>query len=170
VPYGISHGLGNEFAAWQAPTPDDVRAAAEKQMATAKMARLNTTLVVVATDAALTKPECKVVARVAQDGVARAVRPAHTLFDGDCIFTVATGARPLEFASTDAYASGPSRAALVNDIAAVAADTVARAIVRALLTATSVHGSLSYRDLYPSSVVPLRPERRPPSPLSETPP
>jgi L-aminopeptidase/D-esterase-like protein len=170
IPFGIGHGLGREFAKWQAPAAKDVRAAVQRQQATAKMARLNTTLVVVATDAALTKSECKVVARVAQDGVARAVRPAHTLFDGDCIFSLATGARPLEHSSTDAYAAGPSRAALVNDIAAVAADTVARAIVRALLAATSVHGSLSYRDLYPSSVVPPRPRRRPASPLPEAPP
>jgi L-aminopeptidase/D-esterase-like protein len=170
VPYGIGHGLGDEFAGWRAPSADDVRTAAEQQAPRAKMARLNTTLVVVATDAALTKSECKVVASVAQDGVARAVRPAHTLFDGDCIFTLATGALPLEFASTDAYAAGPSRAALVNDIAAVAADTVARAIVRALLTATSVHGSLSYRDLYPSSVVPRKARSRSPSPLPEAPP
>jgi L-aminopeptidase/D-esterase-like protein len=159
VPFGIGHGLDDEFSAWRTPTAADVTAARERQTATAKMARLNTTLVVVATDAVLTKPECKVLANVAQDGVARAVRPAHTLFDGDCVFALATGARPLEFTSTDAYAAGPSRAALVNDLAAAAADTVARAIVRGLLAATSVHASLSYRELYPSSVVdgPRRP-------------
>ena len=72
---------------------------------------------VVATDAVLTKAECGVLAGVAHDGVARGVRPAHTLFDGDCVFALATGHRPLELESTDAYAAGPSRAALVNDLA-----------------------------------------------------
>jgi L-aminopeptidase/D-esterase-like protein len=54
--------------------------------------RENTTLVVVVTDAALDKAACHLVARSAHDGLARALRPAHTRFDGDLCFAVATGA------------------------------------------------------------------------------
>jgi L-aminopeptidase/D-esterase-like protein len=51
----------------------------------------STTLVVVATDAALSKDRAHLLARAAHDGIARAVRPAHTMVDGDTIFTLATG-------------------------------------------------------------------------------
>jgi L-aminopeptidase/D-esterase-like protein len=157
VPYGIGFGLGDEFAPWQPPASDDVAAAQDHLQATAKMARLNTTLVVVATDAALSKAECAVLAGVAQDGVARAVRPTHTLFDGDIVFALATGGRVLELDSTDAYAAGPSRAALVNDLAAAGADTVSRAVVHAVLAASTVGASTAYRDLFPTSLVRNRP-------------
>jgi L-aminopeptidase/D-esterase-like protein len=55
----------------------------------------NTTLVVVATDAALTKAQARRIAIMAQDGMARALRPVHTPLDGDIVFVGATGARPL---------------------------------------------------------------------------
>jgi L-aminopeptidase/D-esterase-like protein len=74
----------------------------------------NTTLAVVATDAALTKAQAKKVATMAHDGFARAIRPVHTMFDGDTIFALSTG----------------GLAAEVTTIGAVAADLVARAIVR----------------------------------------
>ena len=52
----------------------------------------NTTLAVVMTDAALDKLQCGIVARMAHDGFARAIDPVHTPRDGDCVFTMATGA------------------------------------------------------------------------------
>ncbi|MEW6126241.1 MAG: P1 family peptidase [Acidobacteriota bacterium] len=52
----------------------------------------NTTLAVVATDAKLTKAEARKVAQMAHDGLARAIRPIHTMFDGDTIFALSTGA------------------------------------------------------------------------------
>ncbi len=51
----------------------------------------NTTLVVVATDAALTKAQCTKLAAVAQNGLARALNPVHTMFDGDIVFGLSTG-------------------------------------------------------------------------------
>ena len=51
----------------------------------------NTTLVVVATNASLTKAQCKRVAMSAHDGIALAIRPAHTTIDGDTAFALATG-------------------------------------------------------------------------------
>ncbi len=51
----------------------------------------NTTIVVIATDAELTKEDATRVAIMAQDGIARAIRPSHTLFDGDIVFVISTG-------------------------------------------------------------------------------
>jgi L-aminopeptidase/D-esterase-like protein len=84
----------------------------------------NTTLGVVACTAALTNAECKRVAMMAQDGIARAVRPAHTPFDGDTLFAVASGAIELD--------TQRQRAAHVGRIGSAAADCVARAIARAV--------------------------------------
>ena len=56
---------------------------------------LNTTIGVVATSAALTKPECRKMAGVAHDGLARAIRPVHSMFDGDTIFCLSTGEHTL---------------------------------------------------------------------------
>ncbi len=86
--------------------------------------RQNTTLAIVATSADLSGVEAKRVAIMAHDGIARAVRPAHTLFDGDVVFSVATAAAPL--ASDDHGA----RALTVTAIGAAAADCLARAIAR----------------------------------------
>lgn len=72
----------------------------------------NTTIGVVITDARLTKEEANRVATIAHDGVARAVRPAHTMYDGDTIFCLATG----------------ERAAAPDAVEVAAADVVARAI------------------------------------------
>jgi L-aminopeptidase/D-esterase-like protein len=74
----------------------------------------NTTLAVVATDARLTKAEAGKVASMAHDGLARSIRPIHTMLDGDTIFALSTGKVPAD----------------VTTIGAVAADVVARAVVR----------------------------------------
>jgi L-aminopeptidase/D-esterase-like protein len=84
----------------------------------------NTTLGVVATNAALTKSEAKRVAMMAQDGIARAVRPAHTPFDGDLIFALASGERMLS--------EGGNRWREIARIGSACADCMARAIARAV--------------------------------------
>lgn len=86
----------------------------------------HTTLVVVATDAALTKVQCTKMAAVAQNGMARALNPVHTMDDGDIVFGVATGRRP---------APDPL---VYRQITVEAANAVSRAIVRAVLAADSV--------------------------------
>lgn len=100
---------------------------AEGRLADRLQAGANTTLCVVATSAALTKGEAKRVAMMAQDGIARAVRPAHTPFDGDIVFAIASGAVPLP---EDA---GHFRA--IARIGSAAADCVARAIARGVFHA-----------------------------------
>ncbi|MFJ9129619.1 P1 family peptidase [Streptomyces sp. NPDC102340] len=103
---------------------------------------LNTTLAIVATDADLTRAQAQKVAGTAHDGIARAVRPVHLLNDGDTVFALATGERPLDAANPLA----------LNEILAAGADLVTRAIVRAVRTAESVTAGgrthLSYSDLY----------------------
>jgi L-aminopeptidase/D-esterase-like protein len=78
--------------------------------------RANTTLVAVVTDAALDKIACQLLAQSAHDGVARALRPAHTRFDGDIAIAVATG--------TASEAAPPS----IDRLQVAAADVVADAI------------------------------------------
>lgn len=97
----------------------------------------NTTIGVVATNAALDKAQLGVVARMAHDGLARAVRPAHTPVDGDAVFALSTGGR--------ANTAGLLR------IGALAADVTAEAIVRAVRAAEGVPGYPAARDMKEST-------------------
>jgi L-aminopeptidase/D-esterase-like protein len=110
---------------------------------------LNTTIGVVAVDAALSKAEARRLAVAAQDGLARAVRPAHTMFDGDTVFALATGARPLP------EASGPFgtavRAGALDALCSAAARVFARAMVHGLLAATTAGGVPAYREVWPEA-------------------
>lgn len=96
----------------------------------------NTTIGVVATNAALSKAEARRVAIMAQDGLARAIRPVHTPFDGDTIFVLATGHHDL----------GAERAAALLRVGALAADCVARAVARGVYEAASLGAVQGYRD------------------------
>jgi L-aminopeptidase/D-esterase-like protein len=102
------------------PVPDQSRLGAIGRFT----AGANTTLGVIAVSAGLTPAECKRVAMMAQDGLARAIRPAHTPFDGDTIFAIAKGV-PL----------GDNRMVAVAEIGSAAADCLARAIARAVFHA-----------------------------------
>lgn len=104
----------------------------------------NTTLAVVATDAALTRVQALKVAQMAHDGLARAVRPAHTPFDGDTIFTLALGPRPLP-ETAGFFAAAQAQA--LSELGHAAADCVARAIVHAVLHAATAAGLTAFRDL-----------------------
>ncbi len=104
----------------------------------------NTTLAVVATDTTLSKSQAKRVAMMAHDGMARAIRPAHTLFDGDIVFCLATGRRALD--AKPGFFAAPAAQA-VSDIGHAAADCLARAIIRGILDAESGFGLTAYRDL-----------------------
>jgi L-aminopeptidase/D-esterase-like protein len=102
------------------PAPDATRLAVLGRLAPGA----NTTLAVVATNADLGKAEAKRLAMMAQDGLARAVRPAHTPFDGDLVFALAGGSLPL--------GDGPARQVRLARLGSAAADCVARAIARAV--------------------------------------
>jgi L-aminopeptidase/D-esterase-like protein len=100
----------------------------------------NTTLAVVAIDAELSRTELKRIAIMAHDGFARALRPIHTPFDGDIVFALSTGTKPLP---------GEVRAIEVLRLGHIAADCVARAIARGVYEARGMGKTKSYRDLYP---------------------
>ncbi|MFN8564789.1 MAG: P1 family peptidase, partial [Anaerolineae bacterium] len=78
----------------------------------------NTVIGVVATTARLTKVEANKVAQMAHDGLARAVRPAHTMFDGDTIFALATGAVGADVSLVGAYAAEVTAQAIRNGVRA----------------------------------------------------
>lgn len=115
---------------------------------------LNTTLAVVATDAALTRAQALKLAGTAHDGLARAIRPVHLLSDGDTVFALSTATRPLapEEARAEAAFDVHAEAGALNQILSAGADVLTRAVVRAASEAETVDGPggvfLSYRDLY----------------------
>jgi len=104
----------------------------------------NTTIGVIATDAALTVAQAQKVAQMAHDGMARAIRPAHTMFDGDTIFCLATGIKDLP-ANQEIFMA--PRALSFNELGNTAANCMTRAIIHAILTAGSLGGMTAFRDL-----------------------
>ncbi|MEW5736394.1 MAG: P1 family peptidase [Thermodesulfobacteriota bacterium] len=91
----------------------------------------NTTIGVVVTNATLTKPQARKLAVMAHNGYARAMRPAHSMYDGDTIFSMATGKTKAD----------------LSTLGMLAARTMERAVVRAVMTATPLHGYLCAADL-----------------------
>jgi L-aminopeptidase/D-esterase-like protein len=110
--------------------PEDFSACA------APMTGANTTIAVVATDAALDKSGCRRFAIMAQGGLAQAIRPAHTPFDGDTVFALATGR---------GGAPGAVEPAQLARLGSAAAWCLARAIMRALMAAEPLGGLPSWR-------------------------
>lgn len=147
--YGQRHLLPADPAPTR-PSPEEL-AAHTHDLTDNPAVSLNTTLGVVATDATLPKARCAKVAGVAHDGLARAIRPVHSMFDGDTVFCLATGTRP-----------EPDQSGL-HTLLTTAADCMTRAIVDGVLTATSAHTSggswLSYRDTFPSAAPPPSPKQ-----------
>jgi L-aminopeptidase/D-esterase-like protein len=100
----------------------------------------NTTIAIVATDAALSKAQTKQFAVMAQDGLARAIYPAHTTLDGDTVFAAATGQRPLKEPVSE-----------LTELGAIAANVLARAVARGIYEARALPfpGALpSWRDRF----------------------
>ncbi|QUD87156.1 P1 family peptidase [Phenylobacterium montanum] len=126
-PYEIDGEFGGvrpgEMAPAVEPFPDHSRLAAFGRLSPGA----NTTIAVVAVTADLTTAECKRIATMAQDGLARAIRPVHTPVDGDSVFAVASGQ-----VSLGAEAERRLKIAMLG---AAAADVLARAIARGVFEA-----------------------------------
>lgn len=101
---------------------------------------LNTTIGVVAVSASLDKPEASKLASVAHDGLARAIRPAHGMTDGDTIFTLATGDVVLPDDPAEHIAA-------LNSVFRAGADTFAAACTHAILSATTIGDAPAWSDL-----------------------
>ena len=141
-------GLGGRTA-YTLGRPEAAHLAAAREQARAQRPGmvpkvLATTIGVIATDATLTTAQASKVAGIGHDGMARAIDPVHTMFDGDTLFTLATGARP----APDPYA--------FHGLLTVAARTVTRAIVRRVLAAEGVTTPAgtwrSYAQAFPSAL------------------
>ncbi|NHN54787.1 P1 family peptidase [Calidifontibacter sp. DB0510] len=146
--YAVRSGvaLPGEFAV-RRPDDADVTAAQSAYAPPTQGPGQATTLAVVATDIRLSKAQCAKFAGVAHDGMARALRPVHSMFDGDTVFGLSTCARET-----------PDAVGLVQLMEA-GADCVTRAIAHAVLAAEPVDRSSdggvalpSWRSLYPSGV------------------
>jgi len=98
----------------------------------------NTTIAIVAIDAALERAELARIAVMAADGFARALRPVHTPFDGDVVFALSTAKHTLKSV----------RQREVLRLGHIAADCIARAIARGIYEATSLGAVKSYRDTF----------------------
>jgi L-aminopeptidase/D-esterase-like protein len=138
APYELDHEFGGLGAGGLVGPPDEWGAAKGR----AAEPRANTTIACVATDAALSVAQARRVAIMAQDGLARAIRPAHAPTDGDVVFALATGRVPLG-------ETGPTNLARIG---ALAADCLARAIARGVYEASAWPGGapgevLCWRDL-----------------------
>jgi L-aminopeptidase/D-esterase-like protein len=98
----------------------------------------NTTIALVATDADCTKAQLKQIAGMAQDGIARAIYPAHTALDGDTVFSVSTGRRAMAEPTWE-----------LTEIGLSCANVLARAIARAVFEAAALPGGIpSWRDCH----------------------
>lgn len=148
--YAARYALEGELPALGAPSEADLATARAETAALDGPAQrrpaLATTIGVVATDATLTKAQCAKVSGIAHDGMARGIRPVHTMFDGDAVFTLATGDR-----------GAPDPLAL-HALLEVAADCFTRSIGHALLSAETVQTPAGrwrcYRDVCPSAFLP----------------
>jgi L-aminopeptidase/D-esterase-like protein len=133
APFELDAEFGGLGAAGLAAGPEDWG------LAKAPGALRNTTLACVATDAALSPAQARRVAIMAQDGLARAIRPVHAPFDGDVVFALSTARRPLP----EPFPYSVAR------LGALAADCLARAIARGVYEAAPWPGAdvRCWRDL-----------------------
>lgn len=129
------------------PGADEIAAYADRHT---EFSPLNTTIAVVATDAAMSAAACRRVAVAAHDGLARTIRPCHTPLDGDTVFALATGAVEVP-PDPETPASMSPEVPLITAVGAAAADVLARAVLVGVLAAESIAGIPTYRDMLPGA-------------------
>lgn len=137
--YAAIAALGDEMG--QAPMAEIANAGAladfPADTKAGSLPGMNTTIGIVAVNAVLTSVEAGRLATMAEDGLARSIRPIHTPMDGDTVFAVATGKKPL----------GPMAAADVARLGTLAADCLTRAVGRAIHAAKSLGAATAFSDL-----------------------
>lgn len=141
----LTYPVSGAFFAWDSEIDGEfggVQPVAEDREQDIRLPKLarpaeNTTIAIVATDAILTKAQCRHFAVMAHQGLSRAIRPAQTPLDGDTVFAVSTGRRPLAEPVLDLARLG-----------AHAANCLARATARGVFAAETLGGTESYRDRY----------------------
>ena len=143
LPWGTGTD-GAEFFGLRAPSAEQVAAA---NALDEKKTALNTTIGVLATDAALPATACRRIATAGHDGLARAIRPVHSPLDGDTLFVLATGSVPVPPPDPPLAPEFPDHLVVTAQVCEATAICVERAVVDAVLTATSVAGIPAYREL-----------------------
>ncbi|MDR3662196.1 MAG: P1 family peptidase [Mycobacterium sp.] len=134
----------------QPPPAEQIEAYRNRQKDPMAPEPLNTTIAVVATDAALSPGGCRKVAMAAHNGLAHTIRPAHTAIDGDTVFALATGRIHVDpDPATPEQLSPETR--LITEIGAAAADALATAVMVGVLAAESIAGIPTYRELLPGA-------------------
>ena len=136
----------NEFGGLKAASTSPLHAVKDQTITHELQTITNTTIATVATNIELTKAQATKVAQMSHDGMARAILPAHTMFDGDTIFALSTGERAI--ADLQEEGMWGDMAARINIIGSAAADTLARAIIHGMLAAESIAGMQSYTHRY----------------------
>ncbi|MGH2485173.1 MAG: P1 family peptidase, partial [Ktedonobacterales bacterium] len=124
---GARHPSG---VGWLATETANGAAGPEQAPPTSFFPGAHTTLAAIATNAPVSKAGLAKIAQMAHDGLARAIRPVHTPFDGDVVFAVSTAGRT--------EPTGDARQIAL--VGALAADTLARAVLKAVRAATALHG------------------------------
>ncbi|APX14204.1 P1 family peptidase [Tateyamaria omphalii] len=122
--------IAGEFGGLGPDTASGLGRVHDSRKTTAMMEHANTTIAIVATDATLDKAQCQRVAIAAHDGIGRACVPAHSPGDGDLVFSVSTGARPM---------TAPHDLTLIGHAAALC---LSRAIARGVYAATPAPNDL----------------------------
>jgi len=130
--WAARHCLPGDLPGFAVPDRDRLEAA---RLAAVPGAAIATTIGVIATDAILTKAQCAKLAGIGHDGLARAIDPVHTMFDGDTLFGLSTCARP-----------APDPLAF-HALLTAAATTVTRAVARAMVSATSAGDLTAYLEI-----------------------
>lgn len=134
--YAAPFEMGSEFGGLGPDPASGLGLTLDSRKISAMSPRENTTIAIVATDATLTKAQCKRMAVAAHDGIGRATVPAHTPHDGDLVFALSTAGHQVE----------DRMLALIGHAASLC---LARAIARAIYEATPAPGDLlpCWRDL-----------------------
>lgn len=125
---GMRHPRTGAFVDWLSLHEDEMKRSIASM---AENPTANTTLVVVATNARLTKAECQKVAQMGHDGLARSINPVHLMVDGDTVFALSCG----------------SLVSDVNLVGALAAEVVADAVLSGVREAVGLAGIPALRDL-----------------------
>jgi putative pantetheine hydrolase len=156
--YGARYRLPGEFAGLARPDRADLEAWRPPGSGAAAGSALlnttlNTTIGVLATDAPLTKAQCARLAGAGHDGIARAIRPAHTMVDGDTVFGLGGGVGGGVGGAGGGLGGGePAGLAVFQELLGAAADAFSRAVVHAVLAAAGRPAAPSYRDVFASAV------------------
>ncbi|WP_406271202.1 P1 family peptidase [Nocardia sp. NBC_00881] len=144
---GLPWGCGTDGPDYFGLRPPTTEKLAAANALPVKGTVLNTTIGVVATDAPLDPAGCRRMAITAHDGLARAIRPAHSPLDGDTLFALATGTADSD-SDIPLPPAFPADLLVLDELCTAAAVCVERAIVDAIRSARPVAGIPAYHDLF----------------------